>query len=392
MREVQTQAGSPGLVPFLFLSYLVAWTAFITVALWVPAQTAAGYALVLFGAYSPGGIALLVTARSAGRREVAALLRRILKADVPIRLYILALTYMAAVKVAAAILHRLVTGDWPPFGDGSLALIPLAIVVSTPFQAGEEIGWRGYALPRLADRFGLRIASVLLGIIWAAWHLPQFYIAGADTYHQSFVVWALQVIALSVAFAWLYAKSGGSLLLVMLLHSAINNSKDIVPSGAVVPPGVFSPNAPLMAWLTVGLLWMAAGYFLIRMPARGDSGGGSGSGANHGLKPGRSHSFLRTGLNAGTDLHGYSGLHEPPLDRTEVASITATFAAGSGSRPFIGAPETVVRPTWTPLSSRSARRTMPTTSTKRPLFFLTSSITGFLPARRKTRSPTHGPL
>ena len=170
-------------------------------------------------------------------------------------------------KLAAAALHRQVTDEWPPFGDGSIALIPLAIAVSTPFQAGEEIGWRGYALPRLADRFGLKVASVLLGIIWAAWHLPQFYIAGADTYHQSFVMWALQVIALSVVFAWLYARSGGSLLLVMLLHSAINNTKDIVPSGAAVPPGVFSPNAPLMAWLTLGLLWMAAAYFLVRMPA-----------------------------------------------------------------------------------------------------------------------------
>jgi membrane protease YdiL (CAAX protease family) len=201
--EGPTPAEPTGLVPFLFFSYLVTWAAFITVALWLPAQTTAGYALVLFGAYTPGGIALLLTARSAGASGVAALLRRILKVDAPLRLYILALTYMAAVKVVAATLHRLVTGGWPPLGDGSFALIPLAIAVSTPFQAGEEIGWRGFALPRLADRFGLRIASVLLGIIWAAWHLPQFYIAGADTYQQSFVVWALQVIALSIAFAWL---------------------------------------------------------------------------------------------------------------------------------------------------------------------------------------------
>ena len=116
-------------------------------------------------------------------------------------------------------------------------------------QAGEEIGWRGFALPRLADRVGLRLASLLLGVIWALWHLPQFYIADADTYHQPFIVWALQVVAMSVAFAWLYAKSGGSLLVVMLMHSAINNSKDIVVSGATIAPGVFSLHAPLLAWL-----------------------------------------------------------------------------------------------------------------------------------------------
>jgi membrane protease YdiL (CAAX protease family) len=195
------------------------------------------------------------------------LLRRILIADVPVRLYVIALSYIAVVKIAAAVLHRLIAGTWPALGAGSIVLIPLSIVLSTPFQAGEEIGWRGFALPRLANRFGLRTASVVLGVIWAFWHLPQFYIAAADTYHQSFVVWALQVVAMSVAFAWLYAKSGGSLLLVMLMHAAINNSKDIVASGAAIPPGVFSLDAPLIAWLTLGLLWIAATYFLTRMPA-----------------------------------------------------------------------------------------------------------------------------
>lgn len=253
---------------FFALSFAITWAAFISVARWVPAQTATGYALVLFGAYTPGIVALALTARTEGSRGVRALLRRILRVDAPLRLYVLALTYIAVVKVIAAILHRLVTGAWPPFGAGSLAVIPFAIALSTPFQAGEEIGWRGFALPRLADRFGLRIASVLLGVIWAIWHLPQFYIAGADTYHQSFVVWAPQVVALSIALAWLYAKSGGSLLLVMLMHSAINNSKDIVSSGAFTPPGVFSLNAPLIAWLGLGVLWISAAYFLARMPAK----------------------------------------------------------------------------------------------------------------------------
>ena len=255
-------------MPFFVLSYAITWAAFITAARWVPAQTAAGYALVLFVAYTPGMVALLLTANTDGIRGVKALLARILLADVPVRFYVLALTYIAVVKISAAILHWSITGVWPPFGTGSIALIPLAILFSTPFQAGEELGWRGFALPRLADRFGLRIASLLLGVIWALWHLPQFYIAGGDAYHQSFPVWVAQVVAMSVALAWLYAKSGGSLLLVMLMHSAINNSKDIVVSGAPIPPGVFSLNAPLMAWLVLGVMWIWAAYFLVRMPGR----------------------------------------------------------------------------------------------------------------------------
>jgi membrane protease YdiL (CAAX protease family) len=248
------------------LSYAVTWAAFIAVARWIPAQTGAGYALILLGAYTPGIVALLLTARTEGSRGVRALLRRILIANVPVRLYVLALTYIAVIKLTAAVLHRFVLGEWPQFGAESLALIPLAIAFSTPFQAGEEIGWRGFALPRLAARFGLRTASLILGVIWAVWHLPQFYIAGADTYQQSFLVWAPQVVAMSIALAWLYARSGGSLLLVMLMHSAINNSKDIVASGAVIPPGVFSLNVSLMSWLGLGLLWVAAAYFLAKMP------------------------------------------------------------------------------------------------------------------------------
>lgn len=208
----------------------------------------------------------MLIARIEGGRGVRALLRRMTIADVPARLYIVAVSYIAVVEISAAFLHRLIAGSWPPFGARPLAFIALSIAFSTPFQAGEEIGWRGFALPRLADRFGLRIGSVVLGIIWAMWHLPQFYIAGADSYHQSFVVWAAQVVAISVVFGWLYAKSGGSLLLVMLMHSAINNSKDIVVSAASGPPGVFSLNAPLVAWLGLGVLWTAAAYFLARMP------------------------------------------------------------------------------------------------------------------------------
>jgi membrane protease YdiL (CAAX protease family) len=269
LTSAPTPRASPGgLLVFFALSYAITWAAFITVARWVPVHTAAGYALVLFGAYTPGIVALLLTAHAEGRRGVTALLRRILIADVPLRFYLLALTYIAVVKLAAAVGHRLVAGTWPPFGTASLAVIPLAILFSTPFQAGEEIGWRGYALPRLAHRFGLRSAAVLLGLIWAFWHLPQFYIAGGDTYHQPFLVWAAQVVAMSIALAWLYAKSGGSLLLVMLMHSAINNSKDIVTAGAVTPPGVFSLNAPLVTWAVLGLQWTWAAYFLARMPPK----------------------------------------------------------------------------------------------------------------------------
>ena len=106
----------------------------------------------------------------------------------------------------------------------------------------------------------------MLGVIWACWHLPQFFISGNDTSAQSFPVFLLEVTALSVVLAWLYARANGSVLLPMLLHSAVNESKDIVPSVVGGATNPLALSSSLVAWLTVLVLWMGAAYFLVRMP------------------------------------------------------------------------------------------------------------------------------
>jgi hypothetical protein len=120
---------------------------------------------------------------------------------------VFAVGYMAAIKLSVAFLSRLATGAWPAFGQQPWHIMVVAIVFSTPVQAGEEIAWRGYALPRLAGRFGLARASLALGVIWACWHLPLFIIPATDKSGQSFLVYLLQVTALSVAMAWLYWRT-----------------------------------------------------------------------------------------------------------------------------------------------------------------------------------------
>src|SRR6185295_19358647 len=139
---------------------------------------------------------------------------------------------MAAIKLAVAVAYRIVMHTWPRFGDEPWLLIMAATVASLVLggQAGEELGWRGYALPRMASRLGMRAASVLLGVLWAGWHLPLFFLSGIDKSGQSFPVYVLQVTAVSVGMAWLYQHTRGSLLLAMLMHSAGNQSKDLVPS------------------------------------------------------------------------------------------------------------------------------------------------------------------
>ena len=260
------------LFKFFALTYAVAWTCFITaVALSgssgsVSALSGLRTPLLLLGTFAPSLAALWLTAREGGRAGTNALLRRLFEWRVSARWYIFAVSYMAAIKLAVALLHRAITGSWPRFGTEPWYVIVAAIVFSTPVQAGEEIGWRGYALPRLAARVGFARASVLLGLIWAFWHLPLFFVPGLDNYGQSFPLFVLEVPALSVAIAWLYAHTHGSLLLTMLMHSAVNQTLGIVPSAVANAANPLSLSPSLVAWLTTALLWIAGVYFLLRMP------------------------------------------------------------------------------------------------------------------------------
>jgi membrane protease YdiL (CAAX protease family) len=210
-------------------------------------------------------LALLLTERREGREETRTLIGRIFKWHVGARWYVFAIGFIIATKLTAALVYRLMTGEWPRFGTEPLILMFAPLFVSTWVQAGEELGWRGYALPRLWARFGLGTASVILGIIWAVWHLPLFFFPAGDTRGQSFPLYFLQVIALSVAAGWLYWRTGGSLFLVMLMHAAVNNLKDIVPSVTPAATTVFTLNASRVGWITLTLLWIAAVYFLFQM-------------------------------------------------------------------------------------------------------------------------------
>jgi len=261
------------LLKFFSLTYAATWICWMAAgaisrgnAPAAPALAAIAGALFLLGTFAPALVALALTERAEGRAATRALLRRVFEWRVGARWYVFVVGYMPAIKLSVALVHRFASGGWPRFGQEAWYLMATAILFSTWVQAGEEIGWRGYALPRLSDRFGLAPASVILGIIWASWHLPLFLVLESDKFGQSFPLYLLQVTALSVAAAWLYWRTEGSLLLVMLLHAAVNNTKDIVPSAVPGTTNPFALSTSLVAWLTVAFLWIAAAYFLVRMP------------------------------------------------------------------------------------------------------------------------------
>jgi CAAX protease family protein len=248
---------------FFSLTFALSWTCFIG------ALALSGFVrlpVLLLGTFAPGMIALGLTARDDGMPGIEALGHRVSDWPSATRWYLFAITYVAAIKLLAALVFRLATGGWPPFGTTPWFVIAGAIVISTPVQAGEEIGWRGYALPRLAARFGLARASLLLGFVWAVWHLPLFFVPDSSNDGESFPMFVLAVTALSVAMTWLYANTHGSLLLTMLMHSAGNQTAGIVSTRAAIAGHPLVLDTSLIAVLTVTFFWIPALFFLARMP------------------------------------------------------------------------------------------------------------------------------
>lgn len=252
------------LFAFFSLTYIASWSLWIVAAAilrWDFSQPS-GLAtisgpLYLLGVFAPALVALALTAHADGSAGTLALLRRTVRWSVAARWYVFAVGYFAAIKLAVVVVHRTATGEWPALSQTPWFAMFAAIVFSTPVQAGEELGWRGYALPRLSRRVGLPVASIIVGIIWACWHLPFFFVSGTDKSGQSFPAYLVGVTALSAAMAWLYWRTKGSLLLTMLMHAAVNNT-NFVSTPVSTAPNPFAMRTSLVAWLTAALLALCA--------------------------------------------------------------------------------------------------------------------------------------
>jgi hypothetical protein len=92
------------------------------------------------------------------------------------------------------------------------------------WAAGEEFGWRGYALDRLQGRFNAIISSIVLGVIWWAWHIPALGFQSSTLGTQPVNVWVFLVIILefAVLLTWIYNNTKGSILAVILFHAMFN--------------------------------------------------------------------------------------------------------------------------------------------------------------------------
>ena len=122
------------------------------------------------------------------------------------------------------------------------------------FAAGEEFGWRGYALDRLQKRFNAIISSIVLGIIWWAWHIPALGNLSSISGGQTINVWVylVTILEFAVLLTWIYNNTNGSILAVILFHAMFNMaSYATIPIANQIPTNSIPYYYSLIVLLTI---------------------------------------------------------------------------------------------------------------------------------------------
>jgi uncharacterized protein len=222
--------------------------------------------------WAPAIAALLAAALTGGRAAVRELGERLVRWRVGWQWYLVVILGPADFSLAVAGVYVLLLGgSWAAavpstLGEAPLVMLPiLLLILALTDGLGEEPAWRGFALPRLLARNNALVASLILGVLWALWHLPLLWIEGTTRYHEPFWPILVDNTAKSVLFTWVFLHTRGSLLMAILLHGATNLF--------LVSPGPASPGdftLPLLAagakWLLVAVLIVVAGPSLASGP------------------------------------------------------------------------------------------------------------------------------
>ncbi|HSB90309.1 MAG TPA: CPBP family intramembrane glutamic endopeptidase [Anaerolineales bacterium] len=181
-------------------------------------------------AYGPMLAALLVTFWVAGGPGLRELLGRVTRWRVGWGWFLVSLLSPVALFAVGAVAARIVERKWPDLGLlGQVNYIPNLGLAAwlfwlVTYGLGEEIGWRGFALPRLQHGRSAAQATLILGLLWALWHLPAFFYL--DTYQQMglwmFPFLAVTIVCGAVVYTWIYNCTGGSVLMAAIFHASFN--------------------------------------------------------------------------------------------------------------------------------------------------------------------------
>ncbi len=194
--------------------------------------------LFYLAVYSPSFSAVMVTLATGGWTGLRALAARFIRPTRPIWILVAVFAWPAALAVwelamrgvgagGAIDLHALAVG-------APVMALTTMVLIRDAGGVGEELGWRGFALPRLLTLWPPLPAAVVLGLIWGLWHLPAFFVSDLTQSQFGFGWFVLETTATSVFVTWIYLNANGNLLVAGTIPHLIFN---LMPAAHVFPGG-----------------------------------------------------------------------------------------------------------------------------------------------------------
>jgi len=197
--------------------------------------SAFGMVLFLLGGFSPTIAGAGLAWRVQGRDGLRDLWKRFVQFRLGGAWYLAIFGLPLLVRGLQAVVFALRGGTFvePPFVAQPLSLIGLTIMMFLFGPFSEEFGWRGFALDRLLERWNALASSLILGVLWAFWHLPLFFIPGTGQQQMGnpvpmFTGFAVEVVAMSVLLTWLYVNTARSIWGAILFHMLLNYTSNLV--------------------------------------------------------------------------------------------------------------------------------------------------------------------
>ena len=242
------------LATFFTLAVLITWLISLPSLLFgmpfKPFQTA--------GAYGPF-LAALVVSTALGSDELKSLFSRMTKFRFGLGWYLIAifgnvLLYLLVTGLSGAPLVQSLANNWILIFTLYLPALFTSYLVN---PIGEETGWTGFALPRLQQRFKPWLAAVILGVLWAIWHLPAFFVPSEMGAFNpvNFVFFVLSSIFIRIVWTWVTNNVQGSGIPGILLHASSN-----AVSLALISSLLLAPSPDQMA--VSGLLLLGCLFLL----------------------------------------------------------------------------------------------------------------------------------
>jgi len=227
-------------IMFFVLAYAIIWVVLLPMLVF-PQRASQLDFLLMIAAYAPLLAAIVTTLIYDGRAGLWSWLKSVFKWRIPVWWYLVGGVLINFLFVALHIgLYLLLggsivlaNGDIPWYGY--LAIFPIAVFLSFPFGSGlgEEAGWRGFALPKLLERYSPFVASIILGALWGLWHIPALLMSSWEGSSQGLLLF-VYVFPLTIIMTWVYCKSRGSAIPVMLMHTGGNIYGSMLTSSLIM--------------------------------------------------------------------------------------------------------------------------------------------------------------